>query len=120
MKGVSGFYPALKLPQDANQARPQLDCELIHKTQELAWRYNNKWIITMQQGEDVPTASEPEGSPAPGPSSSPAHPSRTPPLPVTTLPDIPCVGTSLVGDPFAEFLAIPTQKVRPLFQQFTQ
>ena len=68
---------------------------------------------TMQQDEDIlatTTASEPEGSLAPGPSSSPACPPRTLPLPVPPLPDIPFVGTPTVGCLFAEFLAIPTQK----------
>ena len=65
----------------------------------------------MQQ--DVPattTASDPEGSLAPSSSSSPAHPPGTPPLPVPPLLDMPFIGTPLVGHPFAEFLAIPTQK----------
>ena len=64
----------------------------------------------VQQDEDVPAASEPEGSSAPGPSSSPVHPPRTPPLPAPPLPDIPLVGTPLVGFPFSKFLAISTQK----------
>ena len=65
---------------------------------------------TAQQGEDIPATSESEGSLAPGPSSGPAHPPRTPPLPVPPLPDIPFVGTPPVGHPFAEFLVISTQK----------
>ena len=75
------------------------------------YKWNTGLHCTM--GQDVPattSASESEGSPAPGSSSSPAHPPRTPPLPLPPLPDIPFVGTPLVGCPFAEFLAIPTQK----------
>ena len=67
----------------------------------------------MQQVEVVPattTASEPEGSLAPGPSSSSTQPPETPPLPVPPLPDIPFVGTPPVRCQFAEFLVIPTQK----------
>ena len=63
-----------------------------------------------QQDEDVPAAFKPEGSPAPGPLSSPVHPPRTPPLPVPPLLDIPMVGTPPVGQAFAEFLAISKQK----------
>ena len=71
-------------------------------------------------GEDIPAASEPEGSPAPGPSSSPVHSPRTPPLPVPPLPDILSAGTPLVGCPLAEFLSISTQKkTKLLSQQFT-
>ena len=68
---------------------------------------------TMEQDEDVPattTASESEGSLAPGPSSSQAHPTRTPQPPVTPLQDILSVGTPPMGCPFAEFLASPKQK----------
>ena len=68
---------------------------------------------TMQQHEDVPattTVSKPEGSPAPGPSSSPTHPPGTLPLPVSSLLDISFVGTLPVGHPFAGFCAVPTQK----------
>ena len=35
MEGGLGFHPALKLLQDANQARAQLECELVQETQEL-------------------------------------------------------------------------------------
>ena len=55
-----------------------------------------------QKDEDVSaitTASEPEGSLTPGPSSSPAHPPGTPPLSVPPLPDIPFVGTPPGGMP---------------------
>ena len=65
------------------------------------------------QGEDIPattTASEPKGSPAPGSSSSPAHPPGTPPLPVPPLLDIPFVSTPPVRYPFAELPAVPSQK----------
>ena len=68
---------------------------------------------TTQQDEDIPattTVSKPEGSLPPGPSSSPTHAPGTSPLPVPPLPDIPFVGTPLLGHPFAEFLANPTQK----------
>ena len=133
--GGSGFHPVLKLLQDINQARAQLECELVQETQELAKRYDDRqikqarrhkrgwaqmvkqtdttfqvvffqaslansikllpWCIsstvplcymsralatTMQQDEYVPgitTASKPDGSPAPGPSSSPDCPPRT-------------------------------------------
>ena len=40
MEGGLGFHPALKLPQDVNQARAQLECELVQETQELAQRYS--------------------------------------------------------------------------------
>ena len=65
---------------------------------------------TVQQDEDVPAASEPEGSPVPGPSSSPAYPPGTPPLLVPPLPHIPFVGTPPVGHPFAKFLAVSIEK----------
>ena len=164
-EGGLGFHSAFNLLQDANQARAQLECELVQETQELAWRYDNKqskqamsherwgaqmvkqkdatfqvvfsqesladsiklppWCISsavplcymsgvkataMQQDEEVPAASDPEGSPAPGPSSSPAHPLGTPLPPVPPLPNIPLVGTILVGCQFAEFLAISTHE----------
>ena len=41
---VLGFHPALKHLQDANQARAQLECELVQGAQEVAHRYENKWI----------------------------------------------------------------------------
>ena len=44
MEGGSGFHLSFKLLQDANQARAQLECELVQETQELALRYDNKWI----------------------------------------------------------------------------
>ena len=43
-EGGSGFHPALKLLQDANQARAQLEYEFVQETQELAQRYDNKQI----------------------------------------------------------------------------
>ena len=64
----------------------------------------------VQQDEDVPAASKPEGSLAPGPSSTQVHQPRTPPLLVPPLLDIPLVGNPSVGHPFAEFLTISTQK----------
>ena len=76
--------------------------------------YMSRVLATaMQQDEDVPatiTASKPEGSLVPGPSSSPACPPRTLPLPIPPLLDIPFVGPPLVGCPFAEFLAVHTQR----------
>ena len=75
---------------------------LAHSIKLLPWcisstvplYYMSGTIATaMQQDEDIPAASEPEGSLAPGPSSSPAHPPRTPPLQVPPLLDIPFVGT---------------------------
>ena len=60
--------------------------------------------------EGSKSASEPEGSPALGPSSSPGCPCGILRLPVPLLPDIPFAGTPPVGCPFAEFLAIPTWK----------
>ena len=64
----------------------------------------------MQQDEDVPAAPKHEGSLVPGPSSSPVHPARTPPLPVPPLLGIPLVGVPPVGHLSAEFLAISTKK----------
>ena len=43
-EGGLGFHPALKLLQDVNQARAQLECELVLETQESAQRYNIRWI----------------------------------------------------------------------------
>ena len=68
-----------------------------------------------QQDEDVPAASKPEGSPAPGPLSSPVHPPRTPQIPVPPLLDMSLIGTLPVGCPFAEFLAISTQEKQDCF-----
>ena len=54
--------------------------------------------------EPSPTACEPEpephGSPVTGPSGGLTPPPGTPLLPVSSLPDIPLVGTSMVGCPF--------------------
>ena len=62
--------------------------------------------------EPCPTASElePEShvSPVPGPSGDLTPPPRTS-LPVSFLPDIPLSGTPLVGCPFSDLLAIPSQ-----------
>ena len=84
--------------------------------------YMSGALATMlQQDKDIPattTASKPEGLLAPGPSNSPTHPPRTPPLPVPPLPNIPFVGTPPVGCPFAEFLAIPTWKKLGLLLQW--
>ena len=41
-EGGSGYHPALKLPQDTNQARAQLEYELIQETQKLTERYEYK------------------------------------------------------------------------------
>ena len=68
---------------------------------------------TTQQDEDIPgtiTVPKPEGSPALGPTNSPAHQSGTPPLPVPPLLDIPFVGTPLVGCSFDGFIACLTQE----------
>ena len=77
-------------------------------------QYMSRLLATAaKQDENVPVttnASEPKGSPAPGPSSSPDHPPGTPPLPGASLPDISSVGIPLVGYLIAVFLAIPTQK----------
>ena len=43
MDGGAGYHPALKLLQSTNQARVQLEYELIQETQELAERYKHKW-----------------------------------------------------------------------------
>ena len=54
---------------------------------------------TVQQGENVQSttaAPQPEGSLAPGPLSSPAHPTGTLPPLMPLLPDIPFVGTPVV------------------------
>ena len=50
-EGGLAFHPALKLLQDCNQARAQLECELVQETQELAQRYNNKWIKQARRHE---------------------------------------------------------------------
>ena len=64
--------------------------------------------------EPCPTTSEPEpkphGSPAPGCSDGLTSPPGTPPLPVSSLPDISLAGTPLVGHSFSDFLAIPSQR----------
>ena len=44
MEGGLGFHPALKLLQDVNQARAQLECEMVQEAQELAWQYEDMWI----------------------------------------------------------------------------
>ena len=38
-----GYYPSLKLLQEASQAWAQLECELIWETQELAEKCKHKW-----------------------------------------------------------------------------
>ena len=48
-EGESGYHPALKLLQDANQARSQLEYELIQETQKLAQRYEYKWGKTARR-----------------------------------------------------------------------
>ena len=50
-RGKLGFQPALKFLQDANQARAQLECELAQETEELAQRYENKWIKQARRHE---------------------------------------------------------------------
>ena len=51
MKGGSGFHPALKLLQDVNQARAQLECELVQERQDLAWRYYGRQIKQARRHE---------------------------------------------------------------------
>ena len=178
MEGGSGYHPALKLLQDINQARAQLEYELIQEKEELAERYKHKWAkqarrharqqaqmidqtndtfqevffwaslieavnllpccisaavpfhylsgavtIAAQQDEGIPpmskpcpTASKPESKPephgslAPGTSGCLTPPPETPPLPASSLPDIPLAGTPLVGHLFSDFLAILSQR----------
>ena len=55
--------------------------------------------MAIQQDEDIQTTTtvpQPEGSPALGCWSSPAHPTGTPPPLVPLLPDIPFEGTTLL------------------------
>ena len=52
---------------------------------------------------------EPHGSLAPGPSGGLTPLPGTSPLSMPSLPDIPLAGTPLVGHPFSDFLAIPSQ-----------
>ena len=42
MEGRSCLHPALKLLQDVNQARAQLECELAQETQEVSQRYDDR------------------------------------------------------------------------------
>ena len=80
--------------------------------------------IAAQQDEGFPTISEPHptaselepesdpephGSLAPNPADGLIPPPGTSPLPVSFLPDIPLAGTLLVGCPFPDLLAIPSQ-----------
>ena len=51
MEGGLGFCPALKLLQDTNQARAQLECALVQETQGLAQRYENNCIKQARQHE---------------------------------------------------------------------
>ena len=71
-----------------------------------------------QQDENIPTVPQPcptapkpesYGSPTPGTFGSPIPPPRASPLPVSSLPDIPLVGTPLVGCPFSDFLAVSSE-----------
>ena len=61
--------------------------------------------------EPCPTEPEPGpcGLPAPGPSRGVTLPPETSPLQVSSLPDIPLLGTPLVGHPFVDFLPIPSK-----------
>ena len=43
MKGESGYHPALKHLQDVNQARAQLEYELVQEIWELADRHKHMW-----------------------------------------------------------------------------
>ena len=92
-----GIFPGELLPQCVSSA-----VHLCYMTRTM--------VTAMQQDENIPAGSNPEGSPVLSPSSSPVHPPRTQPLPVPPLLDIPFVGTPLVGCPFAEFIVISTQK----------
>ena len=51
MEGGSGFHPALKLLEDVNQARAQLECELVLETQEFAQRSDDRWIKQARRNE---------------------------------------------------------------------
>ena len=163
-EGGSGYHPALKLLQDPNQARGQLEYELVQETQELTERYEHKqakqarrharqwaqmidqtdatyqevssqaslteavkllpWCISAvmpfhyisrlvtiaaQQDKGIPTVSEPSptapepephGSSNPGLSGGLTLPTGTPPLPVSSLPDMPLAGTPWWGTIF--------------------
>ena len=81
--------------------------------------YISKVVPIATQQEDgvstvsktCPTTSEPEPycSPVPGPSRGLTPPPGTFPLLVSSLLDTPLSGTPLVGQPFSDFLAIPSQ-----------
>ena len=74
---------------------------------------NEALAMTVQQKEDIPvttTAPELEGSQILAPSDSPAHQTGTPSLPVPFLLDIPVVGTTPFGCPFAGFIVSPMKK----------
>ena len=77
-------------------------------------QYINKPLVTATWlGENTPATTavpEQEGSPVPGPSNSPAYFSETPSPIIPLLPDLPFMGTPLMGCPFTEFLATSTQK----------
>ena len=51
MEGGLGFHPALKLLQDVNQARGHLECDLDQETQQVAQRYNDRWIKLARRHE---------------------------------------------------------------------
>ena len=76
--------------------------------------YMNEALTTaVQWEEDVPmttTVPKPEGTQFPDPTTSLAHHTGTPPPLVPLLLDIPFVGTSHVGCPFAGFIVSPMQK----------
>ena len=44
-----GYCPSLKLLQDNNQARTQLEYELIQEAQELDKKYEHKWAKQAQR-----------------------------------------------------------------------
>ena len=48
-EGRSGYHPFLKLLQDNNWVRTQLEYELIQEAQELAKRYNHKQVKQAQR-----------------------------------------------------------------------
>ena len=73
----------------------------------------NALVTAAWQGKNTPAttvAPELEESTTPGPTSSPAHLTETHPAIIPLLPDLPFVAIPPVGHPFAEFLAISTQK----------
>ena len=105
---------------------------LMESIQLLTWcvssavplQYINEALATaMWMGKMCPTttaAPEPERSPTLGPSDSPAHLSETPPSIIPLLPDLPLMGTPLVGCPICQVHShLHTEKMWLLSQWFT-